>query len=691
MEALTPARRSRMARVAELAAGRSLGSWMLVLLALGVAYAAFAGGAIQIPDETRLQVGIAAAGLLAGIGIAIGALRMPHAPLAWAALAMLAAFALWSSLSAAWSASPDGSWIAGNRALAYAAVAAIALLAAASVRRAALLTGVALAGVSLLVALYALGGKIVPDLEIAGLSLDPGSEFARLREPIGYWNALGLLCVMATPLPIWLAAARGPSPRLRIGAALVLTLLTLTAALSYSRGAIVAYAAVLAVMVGAGPRRLPRLGVALAAAAAAAPSIFVAFSLHDLSSGGVALGERADDGAILGLVLVLSLAAVALLGRELIRLEGRVRWTPRRSRQVWLWLAWAAILVLVAGAGALASSSRGFTGEISHRFEQFKQPSTAADNTPDRFVSSNGSNRWVWWMEAVGAFSDKPAAGWGAGSYPVVRHLYRRYEAPATSAHSVPLQFLAETGLVGAWLGLGGLALLGLAGVERVRSSRGLERSARLALLAAAAAWAVHSFYDWDWEIPAVTLPALIAAAVAAAPAPRPAIGPVAAPRAPLLVAVGAALAAVALSASAALPSLSEGRRLDALEAAAGGSLREAAEEVELAQRLDPLAVEPIFTAATIAARRGRLQEAATLLEKAATLEPDSAGVWQRLAATALALNDERRAAYAIRRLAETDPLAFAAFPASTSGLLFQLEAPPPSSAGAFGTPPPGR
>jgi O-antigen ligase len=280
MEALTLARRGRMARVAELARGRSLGAWLLVLLALGVGYAAFAGGAIQIPDETRLQLGIAAAGLLAGIGIAIGGLRVPRAPLAWAGLAMLTVFALWSSLSAAWSASPDGSWIAGNRAFAYAAVAAIALLAAASVRRAALLTGVALFGVSLLVALYALGGKVVPDLEIAGLSLDPGSEFARLREPIGYWNALGLLLASGLLLGVGLVLHANAWLRLLAGAALAP--LSVALYLTYSRGALLALVLGLLVLVlterrvtAALPRGRLLAGIALAVVAAIAVAALV--------------------------------------------------------------------------------------------------------------------------------------------------------------------------------------------------------------------------------------------------------------------------------------------------------------------------------------------------------------------------------------------------------------------------------
>src|SRR6266480_1055838 len=65
-------------------------------------------------------------------------------------------------------------------AFAYAAVAAIAIAAASSSRDAPSLIAIGIAAVSLLIAFYGLGGKIVPELHLAGLSLDPGSEFSRL-------------------------------------------------------------------------------------------------------------------------------------------------------------------------------------------------------------------------------------------------------------------------------------------------------------------------------------------------------------------------------------------------------------------------------------------------------------------------------------------------------------------------------
>ena len=675
-----------MGRVREAIAAWGLGTWLLLLLVLAGLYAAFNNGATSIPQETRLQVGIAATGLVCGIGLSAGALRAGGTTLAWVGVGLLGAFALWSALSALWSAAPDESWIAANRAIAYAVVAAVAIVATSSSRDAPRIVAYGLTGAALLVALYAIGGKIVPGLHFAFFDLNPGDEFARVREPIGYWNAVGILCVMAAPMCIWAAAYPEADPRLRIAAAAALTVLVLTLASTYSRGAMLAYPVVLAVMVAAGPQRLRRLIVGVGAILVALPSIVVAFGLHDLAAGDLPLDQRQQGGAILGLVLLLSLAALVVGARELLRLERRVRWTAARSRKVWQWMGAIVLAVAILGVGALGASNRGLTGQISHQIDTFKQPKAGPGNDPSRLISSNGSNRWIWWEEALGAFSDKPLAGWGAGSFPVVRHLYRRYDAPVRSTHSVPLQFLSETGLAGAGLAIGGLALLGWAAVQRVRGSTGMERSARLALLAAAAGWAIHSLIDWDWEIPAVTIPALVAAAVAASPTPSRELR--ATGRGPISIAVAGGLAAVLLAASAAFPSLAETKRVDSLSAAGSGSLRGGASNAELARKLDPLSVEPLFAEAGIAQSRGNMSRAEELLVKAADLQPDNFETWQRLAQFELAANDYPAAAEAIRRQAESNPLVFESRP-NLGDLLYPLRVPPERSPTAYGTPPP--
>ena len=81
-----------------------------VALAVAVLYAFFASGAIGIPEESRLQIGVAAlsfatlAALLFGRG-----LRISGAPLGVPGLALLAGFAAWSGLSITWSIAPDES------------------------------------------------------------------------------------------------------------------------------------------------------------------------------------------------------------------------------------------------------------------------------------------------------------------------------------------------------------------------------------------------------------------------------------------------------------------------------------------------------------------------------------------------------------------------------------------------------
>ena len=113
------------------------------------------------------------------------------------------------------------------------------------------------------------------------------------------------------------------------------------------------------------------------------------------------------------------------------------------------------------------------TGTIEHQWDDFTSVESDDQSDPARVLRSNSGNRWVWWREAAGAFSDEPLRGWGAGSFPLVHRRYRDDDLPVRQAHSVPLQFLAETGIVGALLALGGLGLLGWAAVARLRQASG--------------------------------------------------------------------------------------------------------------------------------------------------------------------------------------------------------------------------
>ena len=60
-----------------------------------------------------------------------------------------------------------------------------------------------LLAIGVLTALYAIGGKLIPGVSFFGLlDLDHTRDLARLRSPLGYWNALALVCVTAMPVAL---------------------------------------------------------------------------------------------------------------------------------------------------------------------------------------------------------------------------------------------------------------------------------------------------------------------------------------------------------------------------------------------------------------------------------------------------------------------------------------------------------
>jgi hypothetical protein len=110
-------------------------------------------------------------------------------------------------------------------------------------------------------------------------------------------------------------------------------------------------------------------------------------------------------------------------------------------------------------------------------------------------------------------------------------------------AHSLYLETLAELGLVGLGLLLVALLVPLAAALRRRREDRTLWS----AVLAVVVMWMIHAGIDWDWEMPAVTLPVIaLLAAACARDVPR-AGGRFARARLPRLL-IGLALLLVALT-----------------------------------------------------------------------------------------------------------------------------------------------
>lgn len=694
---------SRSARSAARLPSASGGVILALLTVLLVA--AFDHGAVGIATQARIHVALAAvAALVAVAWLWSGTLRLRAPRLALAGVCLLGAFAVWSGVTLIWSVDPDATWLELNRTIGYVLMLVLGIACGAWSPRAPARVGVGFLVVTLAVTIYALGQKLLPGLHVAGLfDLNQTSSLPRLEEPLGYWNALALLLTLAAPLALALATERSVAPRLRLAATVALQLMLLTLGLTLSRGGVLALVVAMIVVFwlsGSWLRCLLWLAVVVVATI---PPLMFGFTSRALTAAEVSLGRRESAGLLLlGILLASSLALVLGAGR-LHRAELRVRPAPEVLRRLTRLLQGAVALAVVIVLLAVGLSTRGIGGTVSHAWRSFTTTHAAGVLDPHRLLSADSEHRWVWWKEAAGAFRDRPLQGWGAGSFPVVHLLYRRDTLSVKQPHSLPLQWLAETGVVGAALGISALVLLLVAGARGIRRRpRDAQRMLAAAMLAAAAGYALHCLYDWDWDIPGVTLPAMLFLGLLAGAAgrqgtdaadtalrPRPVRGPWL--RMLALALTTAGLCAFALS--TVLPSLAASKVASAVLTAAEGSplaLHRAASSAAVAGDLDPLSDGGLEVQATVALRGGQPSRARVLLLQAVRRDPSDPQAWANLSYAEIALRDLSQAARAADRALALDPLGRAtAQTARSIAATGELGATPPQSS-ATATPLPG-
>lgn len=670
---------------------------LLVLLYLG-----FAQAALPAPIEARVELALAAlAAVAGGAWLWTGTLRVSARALTLGGAGLLVAFAAWSGVTVLWSVSPDQTWIELNRALTYSIALGLAIALGTSHARSVELVAKGFLLVALAVTAYALGQKLAPGLHVAGLlDLNQTDSLPRLQVPFGYSNALALFIAMGAPIALALAVDASTGGRWRLAALSALELMLLTIAFTYSRGGLLALAAGLAAGVALSRARLRSLmWLGTACAATAAPLAF-GLTSHSLSSASASLGQRELAGAKLAAVALASVLVLCLAGRGLHGLERRVQLGRERVRRIGWLLLGALGVVLASGVLALALSARGLDGTASHAWKSFTTTHSSADSNPSRLLSADSQNRWVWWKEAAGAVSDRPFAGWGAGSFAVVHLLYRRDTLSVQQPHSVPLQLLAETGVVGALLAIGGFAMLLANGVVAVRAGGASpERLLAAALLAGGVAYAVHACYDWDSDIPGVTLPVIVFLGVLAG-ARRRREGE----RSPRLPAHGAGVRLIALATltltlcvfatSVAIPTIAAGKASSAVNAASSSSstqLEHAQADARVASSLDPLSTAGPRAEAAIAIHRGRPALARADLLEAIGRAPSDIQAWEQLIGVEALLGNADGVLRAVSQVVALDPRGPGAAMLAQYGSLLMAPPRPRGSPTATPTPPPPR
>ena len=159
---------------------------------------------------------------------------------------------------------------------------------------------------------WALAGKAIPAV------FPDGGRAARLRDPIGYWNALALAADALLVLALSFAGS-ARAVAVRMGCAVLAYAAVVAVLLAASRAGVAA--AVLGIVLWLWLRR-DRVEAALLALVAIVPATVVAgwaFTRPALVEDGASHADRVADGAWFGLLLVVGAALVAVGARELAR------------------------------------------------------------------------------------------------------------------------------------------------------------------------------------------------------------------------------------------------------------------------------------------------------------------------------------------------------------------------------------
>lgn len=616
-----------------------------VTLAGALAAIAFIGnGGLQLGSSTLVEVAvILVVGLLVAVAVVFAAVDTPL--YGGTALAGLAALAAITALSILWSLHPADSWIETNRTLAYLAAFAGGI---AAVRLFPRRWEPALYGVLIalaIVCLYGLATKVAPGW------LAEDEVYARLREPYGYWNAVGVTAAMGIPLSLWLGTRDG-SPATKAAAYPILGILIVTMLLSFSRGSIIAAAVGVALWLALVPRRLATLAVLLPSVAGAGIVTAWAFGQSALTDDRVALAEREDSGIAFGLILIgmaLALFAAGLLIERRARTRPLSAGTRRTVGKLALGSLAALPLIVLAG---LALSERGIGGTVSDRWDELTSAQKTPQNDPGRLIEA-GNVRTIYWARAMDVWREHELAGAGAGAFAQAQLRFRDEPTQGRHTHGYVHQTLADLGLIGLAASLAALVGWLLAtrvalGLTRRRFSEAWtpERTGLLALSLVAIVFGVHSALDWTWFVPAVAITGLFCAGWVAGRGPLPlprarvadddAAAEAAPARGRLLGARGvAALAVLALAVFSAIavaqPWRADHEGDEALALLDKGDVSAARAAVERASDINPLSAEPYFERAAIEDTAGNRRQAARALEDAVRLEPASPEAWRRL------------------------------------------------------------
>ena len=616
--AAAPASRSRAIAAPLRFDPLALGAWTLGFAP--VLYLALRGGGYD--QVVYSEVGVAAwwvvlLGLLAGV---LPRTR-PHR-LAWLCMALLGAFALWTGIAGEWSSGVEQTVAELGRVATYLGffVLALCVVRRDTIGPLASGVGVAFGVVSVLAVLSRLYPGAFPTDQIPVFF--PGAT-TRLSYPLNYADGTGEFLAMGIPV-LLTNATRARTLVGQAVAAAALPVAVLGIVLTASRGGALTAVVAIVAFYALAPDRLPKAATGLAAGTGATiltVALLHRAALRDGVSSPLAVSQR-HELAFLIVVVCIGVALVQVGIGLAARYATRPQWLavgrPRAARLTIAALALALVVALAAGAPS----------RLAHQWDVFKRTdvtAVASGNVYGRLGTIAGSHRYQYWRTAIAAFDSKPLIGIGPGTFEFYWAQHGSINEYVVNAHSLYLETLADTGLVGfALLAAFLLVLLG-AGIVGTLRAPPLARARLAAATASLIAFVAAAGYDWVWQLPALPVAALLlGASVLAYMAP---VGPdstgLPAPARVLVSAVAvAALVAVAIPFAA-----TSAVRSSQAEAHAG-RFTAALSDAATAEQIEPYAATPRLQRALVLEAAGDLHGAAAAIAQATARAPTDWQLW---------------------------------------------------------------
>ncbi|HEY4094908.1 MAG TPA: hypothetical protein VGM33_05330, partial [Baekduia sp.] len=264
------------------------------------------GGGLSLGPTTKVELPLdVAAGLLAALAVLAASGRRWWGGLSIGLFIVLAGV---TAISITWAIEPSDAWLEANRTITYVGVFAggVVLARVAGAWWSAMLGAIVVA--TTVICVYAIATKIFPE------ALAKDEIYARLREPFGYWNAVGLTAAIGVPPTLWLGARRSGHAAVNALAFPIMGILLLTVLLAYSRGSLLAVVVGCAFWFAVVPLRLRGVVVLAVGALGALAVTGWVFAQDTLTKDNVPIGERTTSGYELGIALVAMALVLLAIG-----------------------------------------------------------------------------------------------------------------------------------------------------------------------------------------------------------------------------------------------------------------------------------------------------------------------------------------------------------------------------------------